>query len=309
MPLPATAQHKKLSATLQIPCMSRPPCGLVEFEDGYAIGSYSGSVTHISTTGSNAQQTRIIVSCSLQNAPVTALAAGHKLYCSFRNGEIAIGDRISMKLDSAFLTSLHAMGPNAYELVVASTSRGMVTIYDPSKNVFVHTMPIYSDASRHFRLCSSHAAVLPTFGCICAACEDIISVVDARIGRKTPCLELRFKRYADSPTRGTTVTRLAALPWGGVLAGTSSSAIHLLDLSSAHPEEVADTILCHPGPIKDMSACKTTLISGSARRLASHVLVGKEIRPQSSTDLDSILCGLCPSAAVLANRTIVSVSQ
>lgn len=264
---------------------------------------------HISTAENDTRKPRILVSCSLQNTPVTALTVGHKLYCSFRNGEIAIDDRISMKLDSAFLTSLHAAGPNAYELLVASTSRGTLTIYDPTKSVFVHTMPICSDVSKQFGICSSHVAVLPSFGCICAACEDTISVVDARIGRKTPCLELRFKRYTDSSVKSTTVTRLATLPWGGVLIGTSSSAIHLLDLSSAHPEEIIDTILCHPGSIKGLSVCETTLVSGSVRRLARHALVGKEIRLQASTDLDSVLCGLCPSAAVLANRTIVGVPQ
>ena len=86
--------------------------------------------------------------------------------------------------------------------------------------------------------------------------------------------------------------------------GTDASAVHALDPSSAHPEDAADTVLCHTGHVKGMNVRGAALVSGSARRLAVHALVGKELRPRYCTDLDSVLCGLCPSAAALANRTV-----
>lgn len=301
------AQLNELNTTLQIPCMTRPPSKITEFRNGYAVGSYSGEVIHFPVFGGNVKESRAIISCSLQNTPVTALAAGHNLYSGFRNGEIAVDVRMSTALDSMFPTSLHVVGPSAYERLVVGTSQGSVIVYDPEKNAFVHAIPVYSNASRAFDINPTYVTVIPSLGCICAACADTVTVIDARVSRKTPCLELRLKNYARPPARSTVVTALASLSWGGVLVGTSSSAIHLLDISSIHPEEIVDTALCHLGPIKELSIHEDTLVSGSARRLVRHALVGKEIISRSSIDLDSALCGLCPSAATLANRTIVGV--
>ena len=55
--------------------------------------------------------------------------------------------------------------------------------------------------------------------------------------------------------------------------------MHALDPSSAHPENVVDTVLCHTGPVKSMSVRGAALVPGSARRLAVHALVGKELSP------------------------------
>ena len=292
------------SAPLQIPGMDRPPAGIVELEDGYAVGSYSGAVVHVPMRESGIQEAGATVLHSPANAPVAALARGRLLYSGFRSGELAVGGEICARLGAAFPTSLHAAGPGPCELLVVGTSGGAVAMYDPAKSAFVHTVPIYSDASRPFETRPSYATVLPSLGCLCAACGSTLSVVDARIGRRAQCLELRL---GSPPSRGARITALAAFPWGGVLVGTDASAVHTLDPSSAHPEDVVDTVLCHTGPVKSMSVRGTALVSGSARRLAVHALVGKELRPQYCADLDSVLCGLCPSAVVLANRTIVGV--
>lgn len=303
---PSTAvQPCALNAIMKIPYITRPPSKIVEFRDGYVVGSYSGNVIQVLISEASGIEIREIVSCSLQNAPVTSLTAGHNLYSGFRNGEIAIGDRMSTALVAAFPTSLHVAGPNAYELLIIGTSQGSMTIYEPEKSAFLHNISIRSNADRLFDINSTCVTAIPSLGCICSSCADIIAVIDARIGRKTPCLELRLQHGTKQQTKSNTITALASLSWGGVLVGTNSSTIHLLDICSTHPEEIIDTALCHLGPIKELSVHENTLVSGSARRLTRHTLVGKEFISHSSMDLDSVLCGLCPSAAILSNRTVV----
>ena len=58
-----------------------------------------------------------------------------------------------------------------------------------------------------------------------------------------------------------------------------------------------------------MSVRGAALVSGSVRRLAVHALVGKELRPRYYADSDSVLCGLCQSAAALANSIVADVSS
>ena len=139
--------------------MDRPPAGIVELEDGYAVGSYSGAVVHVPMLESGTREAGATVLHSPANAPVTALARGRLLYSGFRSGELAVGGEICARLNTAFPTSLHPAGPGPCELLVVGTSGGAVAVYDPAKSVFVHTVPIYSDASGRFETRPSCATV------------------------------------------------------------------------------------------------------------------------------------------------------